>query len=489
MDFGNLSEAIGDGPLGAPQGAQAPGRGRRDELGMQTMLDYIQGKAFEPKVFRARSAESQVTFRRCALGSLARTLYGARSVLTDTYGVQDWIIDQTLESIKDSYEPKYPYNAKFAADGYVDLISTLLNAQDNAQAMMYGQAGQPPRVIHSVHDIPRFTSGARYHVMTDGGYHTRFRDTPYDGLDQNVTVMINRGRDKIRCMATLKTGPMLLFRGQDLNAGESITLIIHPESIVNAEVMTTPTSYDEEVGNVMANPFVLPNTGVMSLFDGVDHIFVMVNGMPKRLDGYYQRGYDKVRGGRRPLTQIEGASDIVFRSTPAFFDPTYFTANDYDVSMALRPEGGFFTLSPLALPCITLAAYMSARHKGVGVGVGGERTDVIEYIGPLGEHGPKTREVYRIALHSIRTDANVQVRFSDVTMVLAYYTVLHFQLHGDAPAFIDAVIPEPEHIIRAIIEKALEYYPGITRDDKLIAFRELLATTKVGHQAQVEKGE
>jgi hypothetical protein len=289
-------------------------------------------------------------------------------------------------------------------------------------------------------------------------------------------------------MATVKEGPMLLFRGQDLNAGESLTLIIHPESIINAEVLTEPTSYDEEVGNVPQNPFVLPNTEVMSLLDGVDHVFVMVNGAPRRLEGYYQRGFDNVRGHRRPLTPIEGASDVIFRACPAYLNPHYFSGLP-NVHLALHHEGGHFSLSPLALPCVTLIAYMASRHKGIGLNVGGMKVDIIEYIAPLGEHGPKTREVYSTALHVIRTEANTLVKFSDVTLVLAYYSVLHFQIHGDAPAFIDAVVPEPEHVIRAIVVKALEYYPGIDGNDRLIKFRELLATTKVGHQIQVEKME
>jgi len=414
-----------------------------------------------------------------------RTIYGTRDVLTATYGIQEWIIDQTLAAISNVYDTRYPYEARIAADGHVDIISTLLNAQDDAQSLMYGHSGGVPIVINSIMDIPRFTSGVRYHAVTEGMYNVRYRDTSEDGLSQDVMVMIKRGHEKIQCMAIMKEGPMLLFRGQDREGGEAFTLIIHPESIINADVLTTPTMHDEEVGNVMMNPFVLPNTGALSLLDDVDEMYLMSNGVPRRLEGYYQRGFDNVRGHRRPLTPIEGANDIVFRACPAYLNPYYFT--DLPDAQFMPPgDGGRYNLSPLTLPCVTLISYMAARHKGIGLNVGGEKVDIIEYIAPLGEHGPKTREAYRKALSTINTDASALVRFSDVTLVLAYYAVLHFQIHGDAPAFIDAVMPEPEYIIRAIIMKAREYYPGLNQDDKLIEFRRLLETTKIGHQSQVE---
>uniref|UniRef100_A0A2V0RH40 Uncharacterized protein n=1 Tax=viral metagenome TaxID=1070528 RepID=A0A2V0RH40_9ZZZZ len=460
-----------------PASAAAEPRRAQQQREMPHMKNFYAGFDSTRRIFQAIPASGQSTERHCDIAMLLRVLNGTMHVLTSSYGVDPNLIANTIKRLEPFYLNKFPYTPKVPIDGYVDVISVLLNAQS---------AGLDELDLDG---ISRFANYARYYSPMEDGSSTPFRDTPHDSLPRQVRVRLKRGRDEISFNAYMKMGPMFIFDGL-ADSSSALTLIIHPEDIATADIVTRSVAGEEP-----RNPFYLHNSEVIVLND-LDDVFIEDEiGRTVLRRGYFQRGYDdaspRTVGGS--FTPIDKMGDIIFRSCAHQVTPRSFT-QDARVLDALSGPFGSAVLDPLAIPCITLATYMIARHQGIGaksmaisaaVAQEQEKQDIIRYIGPLGEQGPKTLKTFEKVLHSIRvTDAATSVQFTDVTFVLSFYMVLHIILHGVPPDFVVKKGEDitPSTTARAVLKRAVDYYPGTWGGDKeKKAFEDLLSATKTGY--------
>jgi hypothetical protein len=431
------------------------------------MKDFYPGFDSTIRVFQAVQPSSQVTFRHCDIAALLRVLNGTMHVLTSTYGVDPVLIANTIRRLEPFYSNKPPYTPTVPITGYVDVISVLLNAQSGGLQEL------------DLDGISRFAGHARYFSPMEDGSSTPFRDTPHDSMPRQVKVRLKRSRDEISFYAYMKMGPMFIFDGL-ADSSSALTLIIHPEDIANANIVTRLLAGEEP-----QNPFYLHNTGVVALKDNDDVYIEDEMGRVMARRGYFQRGYDRDLPRRHggSFTPISGMGDIIFRSCAHHVMPRSFT-RDPRVLDGLEGEYGAAILDPLAIPCITLATYMIAKHQGIGPR-DKEMQDVIQYIGPLGEQGPKTLAAFEKALYGIRvTDAYTSVQFTDVTFVLSFYMILHMVIHGVPPDFVvqkDEAIT-PSTTARAVLKRAVKYYPGTWGgEQEKKAFEDLLSATKAGY--------